>query len=98
MRPAELDQLIEDLKAEKPHSNVLVQADSKMVIVVEETDDRHEFGAEECRLLLSNPKTVERLFEALEYPDEALAELHGLVIDPEVMAELESLVATVDEM
>ncbi len=98
MRSVEIEQLIEDLQAEKPHSAVQVQPQSKMVVVIEDTNARHVFEAEECRLLLSSRSTVERIFEALDYPDDVFIELHDLVIDPEIMAELESYASTVDEM
>lgn len=98
MRPVELDQLITDLQAEKPHSSVQVQPRSKMVAVVEDTGDRHVFEAKDCQLLLSSPRAVERFFEALDYPEDVFIELHDLVIDPEIMSELESFASTVDEM
>lgn len=98
MRSQELQQLVEDLKVENPHSGVATQPDSRMVILIEETDDRHELDAEASRLLLSSPESVERLFEALDYPEESFFELHNLEIDSEVMSALESFATTVDEM
>lgn len=98
MRPVELEQLITDLQSEKLHTGVAVHADSKMVIIDDETDERHSFSADESKLLLSSPDSIRRLFEALNYPDEVFVELHDLTIDPEAMAELESFASTVDEM
>jgi hypothetical protein len=98
MRPADVEQLIADLRDEKPHSGVVAQTDSRMVILVEETEARHIFDAGEARLLLSSPESVRKLFEALDYPEEAFVELHGLDIEAETMSELEGLASTVDEM
>jgi|SRR5208283_4062696 len=98
MRSVEIEQLIEDLQAEKLHTSVQVQPQSKMVVVVEDTNTRHVFEAEECRLLLSSRNAVERIFEALDYPEEVFIELHGLVIEPDILAELEAYASTVDEM
>jgi hypothetical protein len=97
-RPSELDQLIADLEAEKPRSSVAVQPDSKMVLVIEENEARYEFDGREAALLLSSRDAVERIFEALLYPEECFVELHNLEIDREVMDELEGFCSTVDEM
>lgn len=97
-RPAELEQLLEDLRTERPVSNVAVQPESKMVIVVDETEARYEFDGDEAKLLLSSTESVGRLFEAINYPEETFFELHALTVDPDVMTELESFAATVDEM
>jgi hypothetical protein len=97
-RPAELQQLIEDLKAEKPGTGVVAQADSKLVVVVEDTEARFEFTADEAKLLLSSRDSIERLFEALDFPSETLVELQNLTIDEEVMGELEAYASTVDEL
>lgn len=98
MRPAEVEQLIEDLRAEKPHSSVVIQPQSRMVLVIEEPAARYVFEAEECRLLLSGKNSIERFFEAMDYPEGVFVELHDLVIDPESMTELEDFASTVDEM
>lgn len=98
MRPVEVEQLIEDLRAEKTPSNVAVQPDSQMVVLTEDDEQRYVFDASECRSLLASSSAVQRLFEALDYPEGAMVELHDLVIEPEVMSELESMASTVDEM
>lgn len=98
MRPADVEQLITDLRAEKPHTGVVAQADSKMVVVVEENEARHVFNAEESKLLLSTQESIQRLFEALDYPLEVFVELHGIEIEPDSMSELEKFASTVDEM
>lgn len=69
-----------------------------MVIVLEENGDRIEFKADECRLLLSSPDTVRRLFDALDYPEEVFVEFYGVEIEPEVMSELEDFASSVDDM
>ncbi len=97
-RPSELDQLISDLTEENPVSSVVTQPDSKMVLVIEENETRYEFNAQEAKLLLSSVDAVDRLFEALLYPDESFIELHNLDIDRDVMGQLESFCSTVDEM
>lgn len=97
-RPAELQQLVDELRAEKPKSSVITVEASKLVIAVEDTEDRHEFTAEEAELVLANRDTVDRLFEAMDYPEETFVELHNMTVDEEVMAELEKFSGTVDEM
>lgn len=98
MRSSELEQVITELRGENPVSHVVTNPDSKMVIVIEENDDRHEFKADECRLLLSSADTVRRLFDALDYPEEAFVEFYGIEIEPEVMSELEDFASSVDDM
>lgn len=98
MRSPELEQLITELRGENPVSHVVTNPDSKMVIIIEETNDRHEFKAEESRLLLSSADTVRRLFDALDYPEEAFVEFYGIEVDPDVMSELEDFASSVDEM
>jgi hypothetical protein len=97
-RPSELDQLISDLEDENPVSSAATQSDSKMVLVIEENDTRYEFDGREAKLLLSGTDAVDRLFEALFYPEECFIELHNIEIDRDVMSELESFCSTVDEM
>jgi|PlaIllAssembly_1097288.scaffolds.fasta_scaffold261981_2 hypothetical protein len=97
-RPAELIQLLDELKGEAPESAVVVQADSRLVVVIDDTEVRYEFTGPEAKLLLASRDTVERLFEALDYPEETFVELQNLTIDEDVMAELESYASTVDEM
>jgi hypothetical protein len=98
-RPAELVQLLIDLQAEKPESGVITANDSKMVMTFEENQDRYEFTGPECQLILSSGKALDRLYEALDYPEESFIELHNLDgIDPGVMERLEDWAATVDEM
>ncbi len=97
-RPTELDQLLDDLRAENPASSVAVQPESKMVLVIEEPQARYEFDGSEAKLLLSSREAVERLFEALLYPEETFIELYSLEIDREIMDELENFCSTVDEM
>jgi hypothetical protein len=97
-RPAELTQLLIDLKAEAPDSTVIVSPDSGMTVAFEDQVERYKFTGEECQLLLSSKKTVDRLYEALDYPEESFIELHSLDIDPDVMETLERWASTVDEM
>ena len=98
MRSPEVEQLITDLRSEKPQSGAVTHEDSTMVMLIEDTEDRHVFNAEESRLLLSNQGSIKRLFEALDYPEEVIVELHGIDLDADSMSELESLASTVDEM
>lgn len=98
-RPAELVQLLTDLKAEARDLPDILTRDSKMVLTVEGEEGQIVFTGEECQLLLSSKKAVDRLYEALEYPEESFIELHSLDgIDPDVMDTLESWASTVDEM
>lgn len=98
-RPDEVVQLLTDLEAEKPDSAILITKDSKMVMTFEGRTDRFEFTGPECQLLLSSRKNVDRLFDALDYPDETFIELHSVEgLDPYVMETLEEWAETVDEM
>lgn len=98
MRPAEVEQLIEDLRRERPRSTVVSQPESELVIHIEDTGEKLTFNEDESKLLLANSGTVSRLYEALDYPSETCIELHEMVVDSEVMAELEGYASTVDEM
>lgn len=98
MRSTELEQLIEDLRLESPQCPVTAHdKDSSMVFLFED-ETREVFNVEECKLLLGSSGSVKRLFEALDYPEEVCVELHGLVVDREVLDELEGLASTVDEL
>lgn len=99
MRSSEVEQVIEDLRHETPQCAVVPHdKDSSMIVIVEDSEERLIFTVEESKLLLGSRDAVKRLFEALDYPEEAFVELHGLVVEAEIMSELESLASTVDEM
>lgn len=98
MRSPELEQLITELRGENPVSHVVTNPESKMVVIVEESNERHEFKADECRLVLSSADTVRRLFDALDYPEEAFVEFYGIEVEPDVMSELEDFASSVDDM
>ena len=97
-RPNEVQQLVEDLKTENPHSLAVIQPDSKLVVVNEDTDSTLAFNGEEAKLLLSSRDTVDRLFESMGYPDEVFVEIHNIVIEEEIMSALENYASTVDEL
>ena len=97
-RPVELTQLLAELKGENPDSTATIQEDSRFLVVIDDSKTRYDFTGPEAKLLLANPDTVERLFEALNYPEESFIELQNLAVDEEVMAELESYASTVDEI
>jgi hypothetical protein len=96
--PAELKQLLEDLRAEDPPSDIIAPDGTFMVIVLEPPDKRVELDAESARLVLASSDTVERLFEALDYPEDCFIELHGFTVDASVMSYLERYCSTVDEL
>jgi hypothetical protein len=100
-RPPELQQLVEDLKAENVNSSTVVQKDSCFIVVLLEDDaeKRYKFSSEESKILLASPDTVVRLFEFIdnECPDEIYVELHNLVVDEDVMSKLENYASAVDE-
>lgn len=100
MRSTEVEQLISDLKEENPKSRIVSTPESQMAVIISDVRDRLIFTAEESHLLLANRSTVERLFEALDYPlpDDVFIELHGLTADSEIVTTLEEFAATVDEM
>jgi hypothetical protein len=98
-RTNELQQLLEDLKVEKPESHTVVQPDSKMLVVNDDLEDgTYTFTGEEAKLLLANRDTVDRLFESIGYPEEVFVEIHNITIDEEIMSALEQHASTVDEM
>jgi hypothetical protein len=97
-RPVELAQLLAELKGENPSSTIIIQDDSHLVVVIDDIEAHYDFTGPEAKLLLANRDTVERLFEALGYPEESFIELQNLTIDEEIMVELESYASNVDEM
>lgn len=96
-RPVEVEELLAELRQEAPHSGVISQAESKLVLLAN-GDDRYEFTEEEAVLLLSSGDTLARLIDALDYPDDMTAELHSLEIDQDVLMALEKVTSAVDEM
>jgi hypothetical protein len=99
-RPVELNELLEELRAGQPPAPGPAVTGGKLIIavVIGDTKDRYELSGEEAQMLLADPKNVERLFEALDYPEDAVVQIHGLQVSDEAMAELEKWAWEVDEM
>jgi hypothetical protein len=98
MRPLEVEQLITDLRSQNGKSHVVAGPDGSLVLIQEATNEKIVFNGEEAILLLADTSAVEKLFEALDYPDEMAVELHELVIDDDVLKALEEFTTSVDEM
>lgn len=98
MRSSELEQFITELRGENPVSHVVTNSESKMVLIIEDTDERHEFKADEARLILSSVDSVRRFFDVLDYPEEAFVEFYGIEVEPDVMSELETFASSVDDL
>lgn len=97
-KPTELAQLIEELKAESEPTRTEVGRTSKAVLYLNAQDDTGiEFSAEECRLLLASPSTVDRLIDALPDSDEPSLVLFDLTLSDAVRDTLERRFTTVDE-
>lgn len=98
-KPADIVQLIEDLKDEVHDSTVGTDKTSKAVIHLEPDDEKGiSFNAEECKLLLHSEDTVRQMHEALDEPEEATISLHNLDLNQEVLDALERTFMAVDEL
>lgn len=97
-KPTALVNLIEDLTEEIHDSSVGVTKDSRATIRLDpEEDDGIKINANECKLLLHSPATVEQMMDTLGVVDEATIELHELDLTHEVLEALERKFAAVDE-
>jgi hypothetical protein len=98
-KPADIVQLLEDLKDEVHDSSVGTDKTSKAVIHLDPDDEKgFTLNAEECRLLLHSEVTVRQLFEALDEPEEASISLHSLDVTQQVQDALERSFMSVDEL
>ena len=100
-KPDLLVQLLSELHSEETESEVLVTPESKAIIFVDDDhaadEDGLELTAEECRLLLANTDTIERMIDALNCPGEASLCLFDLGLSPGIIDRLERHFSTVDE-
>lgn len=98
-KPADLVQLIEDLKSEVHDSSVGGDKHSKVVIHTEPDDEIGiSLNFEDCKLLLHSEKTVRQMHEALDEPEEASISIHGLDLNQDVQDALERTFMSVDEL
>lgn len=97
-KPEELALLVEELKAEGILSFVETHRTSKAICYLDADDDRgFELTADECRLLLASPSTVNRMVDTLPEASEVSIELFDITISDDVRDTLERNFATVDE-
>jgi hypothetical protein len=99
-RPESLNHLLEELRAEAFQSSVSFLPRSKAVIYIHPNDRAGiELTGEECALLMHSPETVDRLTDCFEGgTDESSLEVYDLALDDEVVAHLESVFISIDEM
>lgn len=98
-KPADLVQLIIDLKDEVHDSSVGTDKTSKAIVHLDPEDEKGiSLSAEECKLLLHNEDTVRQMHECLGDPDEASISLHNLDLTQEVQDALERTFMSVDEL
>ena len=99
-KPEALEQLIEELGVEHRRSEVETTSDSSAIIHLDDSEDAPEAGihlsARECRLLLADRSTVERLIEALDSPDASIS-LFDVTVSADVQDALERGFLSVDE-
>lgn len=96
-KPAELVQLVDDLRTEILPNSVETNRASKAVLYLNAQDDTGiELTAEDCRLLLATPSTVDRLMDALPSGDLSLV-LFDVTVTDDVRDLLERQFTTVDE-
>ena len=93
--------LLEELLNEGVTSDISVFSTSKAVIYLQPDAVNEEDGlsltGEECKLLFATTDTVERMLEALHYPDEASLCLFDLTLSQKVMDFVERRFIAVDE-
>lgn len=97
-KPEELALLVEELKSEGILSFVETNRTSKAIFYLSANDDDgFELTADECRLLLASPSTVNRMVNTLPESAEISIELFDITINDDVRDALERNFATVDE-
>jgi hypothetical protein len=97
-RPSAVDRLMDELEGEMIDSDVEIVKTSKMVICLNQEDKvGFELTASECKLVLADADTAQRLIEALEHTSAASVLLCDLWPDDEVMEVLEQNFNAVDE-
>lgn len=98
-KPADLVQLIEDLKEEVHDSSVGTDKSSKAILHLDPDDERGVALSEaDCKLLLHSEDTVRQMHEAIGEPEEASISLHSLDLNQEVQDALERTFMSVDEL
>jgi hypothetical protein len=98
-KPADLVQLIEDLKGEVHDSSVGGDKRSKAVVHIDPDDEVGiSLNFEECKLLLHSEDTVKQMHDAFGEPEEASVSLHALDLNQEVLDALERNFVSVDEL
>jgi hypothetical protein len=98
-KPADLVQLIQDLKDEVHDSSVGTDKSSKAVLHLDPEDEKGiVLNADECKLLLHSENTVQQFHQALGEPEEASISLHNLDLGHEVLDALERTFMSVDEL
>jgi len=94
-------QVLEDLGKEGIESEVVAGPESKAVIFLNDLQAEDENGLElnaaECRLVFANQDTLDRLMEALYWPDEASLCLFDVTLPAQMLDRLERYFTTVDE-
>lgn len=98
-KPADIVQLIEDLKSEVHDTSVGGDKRSKAVVHIDSDDEVGiSLNFEECKLLLHSEHTVRQMHEAFGEPDEASIGLYTLDLTQEVLDALERTFVSVDEL
>lgn len=98
MKPAPLDPLIEELRGEIEESSVGSAPDSYAKIEDVKNGLDFELNRQECEAVFHSPSTVRCFFETIGSPDEAVLELHELMLSAEVLEALERRFTAVDEL
>lgn len=98
MKPTGVQQLLDDLKGESFRHSAEVGRDGKAVVYVNAEDEVGiTFTAEEAKLILDSPDTVDRLVDALTDADEPSICLFDITVSDDVRDALERMFTAVDE-
>lgn len=94
----DLKTLIEDLKDTIGDSSVFVDKSSRAVICTPASKkETFVLNANECKILLHSAKTVKKLVNIIEKPEEYTVTLHDVEVEDEVIEALERSFKAVDE-
>lgn len=97
-KPAELVQLIEDLRAEARTGLVEVGRNSNAIIYVGSDDDEGiTLSSEDCRVLFDSVDAIDRLIEALPLADDLSVVFVDVILHDKVRDMVERRFSTVDE-
>lgn len=89
--PQKVTDLLEELDSE-----IEIDSSAEMKIHCDSEKKSYEFDSNQCSKLLASAEAVERLFEALGEPKDAIVEISGVSVENDVVDSLDANFADVN--